>query len=473
VRTEAAVTYQDAVHCICRWHEAFRDGGLTAGQRIALRVPNSVGFAVLYLAVLTYGATVVPINPAAPDGEVERLMQNVAPNLFLTSAEDAPTVCPAWRVDPNRPDRLPPDRPPAHKSVPRDPDTGSVLLYTSGTTGEPKGVRLDTGRLTVQAKTIAAHHRFGPDDVGYSSLPLFHVNAQVVGLLTAVTAGATLALDDRFHAHDFWDVVNAARPTWINAVPAMLGILANGPGPVGDVTGVRFVRSASAPLPLPVLTRFERRFGLPIVETYGLTEAASQVAANPIPPGIRKPGSVGLPIGVDLEVVDEDGRPLAPYTDGEVRIRGPLVISGYLNQIGPGPFRHGWFYTGDRGHKDEDGYLYLTGRSRELINRGGQKVSPREVEEVLLLHPAVHQVAVIGIPHPVLGEEVAACVVASPGAAPSLVAELNRLSAAHLSPYKRPVRIVLLDHLPVGPTGKIQRLSLKCQILAGAYGGGI
>jgi acyl-CoA synthetase (AMP-forming)/AMP-acid ligase II len=473
VRRDLALSFADTARLLEIWHQAFDDAGLIPGQRVALRLPNSLTFAVLYLAVVTYGATVVPLNPAAPRGEVERLVDKAAVNVLLSSEDDALACCPVWSVDSARPDRLPVDRRPVLPSVGRDPATGAVLLYTSGTTGEPKGVRLDAERLWYQAGVIAAHHRLGPGDVGYSSLPLFHINGQVVGLLTAVAAGSTIALDDRFHASDFWDVVDALKPTWINAVPTILGILANGPDPAGSLAGIRFVRSASAPLPVPVLRRFEGRFGLPVVETYGLTEAASQVAANPVPPGRRKAGSVGRPVGVDLEVVDEDGRPVPPGVEGEVRIRGRAVVTGYLNAQGPGPFRHGWFYTGDHGRLDRDGYLYLTGRTRELINRGGQKVSPREVEDVLLLHPAVRQAAVIGIPHAVLGEEVAAYVVAPESHdTVRLTEELERLAGQHLSPYKRPVRIVVVNALPMGPTGKIQRLSLKQQVLTGALGGG-
>jgi acyl-CoA synthetase (AMP-forming)/AMP-acid ligase II len=471
VRRDVALSFRETYRLVSRWHDAFEKAGLIAGQRVALRVPNSATFAVLYLAILTYGATVVPLNPAAPAGEVARLVDKSAANLLLTMDDVPVGRCPVWRIDPDSAAALPADRPAVPPGVGRDPVTGSVLLYTSGTTGEPKGVRLDAERLCYQARVIAAHHRFHRSDVGYSSLPLFHINGQVVGLLTALTAGATVALDDRFHASDFWDVVERLRPSWINAVPAILGILADGPEAVGDLSGIRFVRSASAPLPIPVLRRFEGRFGLPIVETYGLTEAASQVAANPVPPGRRKAGSVGQAVGVELQVVDEDGRPLPAGEEGEVRIRGRMVVSGYLNASGPGPFRQGWFYTGDHGHLDGEGYLYLTGRTRELINRGGQKVSPREVEDVLLQHPAVRQAAVIGIPHQLLGEEVAAYVVA-PSATGSLVDDLQRFCDQHLSPYKRPVRIVVVNHLPMGPTGKIQRLSLKQQVLAGALGGG-
>ena len=472
IRHDVRLTFLGTAQLVARWHDAFHAAGLVPGQRVALALPNSVGFGVLYLALLTYGATVVPLNPNAPSGEVERVAKKAAVSLLMTQTPPAASATwPVWVVDAANPARLPSERPRVLRGPARDSVDGSILLYTSGTTGEPKGVRLDAGRLAYQANTIAAHHRFGPGDLGYQSLPLFHINGQVVGLLTSLAAGSALAIDDRFHASDFWDVIARLRPTWINAVPAVLGILVNGPAPQGDLSGIRFVRSASAPLPVPVLHTFEERFGLPIVETYGLTEAASQVAANPVIGGPRKAGSAGLPIGARLEVVDPDGRRLPPLVDGEVRIQGPMVVRGYLNHPDRGPFRGGWFYTGDHGHLDRDGYLFLTGRSRELINRGGQKVSPREVEDVLLLHSAVEQAAVIGIPHAVLGEEVAAYVVA-PSARPRLTDELTRLAEAHLSAYKRPVRIVIVNQLPVGPTGKIQRLSLKQQVLAGSVGGG-
>jgi acyl-CoA synthetase (AMP-forming)/AMP-acid ligase II len=215
-----------------------------------------------------------------------------------------------------------------------------------------------------------------------------------------------------------------------------------------------------------VLHTFEERFGVPIVETYGLTEAGSQVAANPLPPGRRKPGSVGLPVGVRLEVVDPDGVRVRAGDPGEVRIGGPGVVDRYvIAGEGVQSFRDGWFYTGDHGYQDREGYLYLTGRTRELINRGGQKVPPREVEDVLLQHPSVTQAAVIGIPHGLLGEEVAAYVVVD-GPSAGVLEALDALARRELSAYKRPVAIHAVDRLPVGPTGKIQRLRLKAEVLA-------
>lgn len=465
-RQGVQVTYGEAARLTQGWQQALARAGLRRGDRVLLSLPNGLDFSLLYLAALMAGATVVPLNPEAPDGERARVAAKSEPRLAIVAGQAPMAAIPAvWRMEPAAwaaPHRR---RPRAAAPLPRDPVAGAVLLFTSGTTGDAKGVRLSTERLWHTAAHIAQHHRLAPGEVGFSTLPQFHINAQVVGLLATLYAGSTLWLDDRFHARDFWEVAAAVDPTWINAVPAIIGILGRQPGPSAPPR-LRFVRSASAPLPLPDLTRFESRFGVPIVETYGLTEAASQVAANPLPPGRRKPGSVGLPVGVRLEVVDPDGMRVRAGEAGEIRIGGPGVVDRYvIGGEGVQSFRDGWFYTGDHGHQDRDGYLYLTGRSRELINRGGQKVPPREVEDVLLQHPAVSQAAVIGIPHALLGEEVAAYVVVD-GPSRPVLDQLEAVCQRELSSYKRPVAIHAVERLPVGPTGKIQRLRLKADVLA-------
>ncbi len=465
-RQGARITYREAARLTAGWQQALARAGVRRGDRVLLSLPNGLEFSLLYLSVLMAGATVVPLNPEAPEGERVRVASKSEPRLAIVAGSaPAPDGGAVWRLEPGAwaaPQRR---RPRASAPLPRDPAAGAVLLFTSGTTGDSKGVRLSTGRLLHTAAHIAQHHRLAPGEVGFSTLPQFHINAQVVGLLANLHAGSTLWLDDRFHARDFWQVVAEIQPTWINAVPAIIGILGRQPGPAAP-PGLRFVRSASAPLPLPDLTRFESRFGVPIVETYGLTEAGSQVAANPLPPGRRKPGSVGLPVGVRLEVVDPDGVRMHAGEAGEIRIGGPGVVDRYvIAGEGVPSFRDGWFYTGDHGYQDRDGYLYLTGRSRELINRGGQKVPPREVEDVLLQHPAVSQAAVIGIPHALLGEEVAAYVVID-GSPRQVMDDLKSLCQRDLSAYKRPVAIHAVDRLPVGPTGKIQRLRLKADVLA-------
>ena len=438
--------------------------GLMPGARVVVALPNGLSFAVVYLAILSRGGTAVPANPNMPPAELVRLIRKVDPVAVVGRPD---TVAPGVTFVPTGDMAFGTPHPDLALGRRRDPGTGHVLLFTSGTTGEPKQALLDLPRLLYTANVVARHHRLGPGEVGFSPLPLFHVNAQVVGLLAALESGSALAIDDRFHAHDFWERADASSATWVNAVPAILTILADRTGVVPD--RVRFVRSASAPLPRPVLDRFESKFGPLILETYGLTEAASQVAANALDPVYRRAGSVGFPMGVRLEVVDESGQTCPAGTEGEVRIGGPSVLDGYLD-AGTGSaanqsFRDGWFYTGDYGYRDESGYIFLTGRVRELINRGGQKVAPREVEEILLGHPGVLQALVIGVPDPILGEVVQAHVVPRRGGGGRLLTELETLCAQHLGPYKRPTRIVLEKHLPAGPTGKLLRHVLKAQVL--------
>ena len=344
---------------------------------------------------------------------------------------------------------------------------GAVLLGTSGTTGAPKVVRLTEGQLAHVARGIAMHHRLTPGERGFSPLPLFHVNGEVVALLATLAGQASIVLDDRFHRTGFWENVGRHGATWVNVVPAIITILAAtaplAAAPVEvrrQVLGnVRFVRSASAPLPVATLERFETATGLRVVESYGMTEAASMITANPVD-GVRKPGSVGPPVGCHLRVVDRSGRPLPSGEVGLIEVRGPGVITGYAVG-GEGAFTpDGWLSTSDLGYQDEDGYVFLVGRADDVVNRGGELIYPREVEEVLLADPQVRAAVVVGLPDPVLGAVPVAYVVAPGLSVPEraqLVADLESRCRAELNAFKVPVATLVVDNLPVGPTGKLSR----------------
>ncbi|MGH9017520.1 MAG: AMP-binding protein, partial [Acidimicrobiales bacterium] len=367
--------------------------------------------------------------------------------------------------------------------------TGGIVLMSSGTTGEPKRIALSESQLLHAAGSIAEHHRLSPADRGFCPLPLFHINAEVVGLLATLMSGACLVVDDRFHRTGFWSIMAETRVTWINAVPAIIARLAD-LGPDETVpAGIRFIRSASAPLAVATLERFEARTGIPVLETYGMTEAASQITANPLD-GVRKPGSVGRPVGIELRIVpdpglsryggrpsDAVGRPTGGdhgqsedrLAFGQVEIRGPSVITAYADgRHGTRFDAAGWLRTGDIGHLDDDGYLYLDGRVDDVINRGGEKLFPREIEEVLSAAPEVTAAVVVAGDDPVFGQVPVAFVtvraVTTASGADTLdpVADrLRTLLTTQLARTRRPSALFIVTDLPRGRTGKLSRRALQ------------
>jgi acyl-CoA synthetase (AMP-forming)/AMP-acid ligase II len=335
------------------------------------------------------------------------------------------------------------------------------VLFSSGSTGPRKAIRLGEAQLLHVARAVAQAYQLGPADRGFNSLPLTHVNGEVVGLLAPLVSGGTVVLDDRFHRTGFWDVVAQRAATWVNAVPSIITILAQEPpGPTAPSapSSVRFVRSASAPLSEAVLARFEQRYGVPVIESYGMTEAGSQITANPL--ADRRPSTVGIPVDVELRVVGDGEAALPPGDVGRVEIRGAGVIRRYENGVGAERFRAGgWLDTGDLGAVDHDGFLTLAGREGDVINRGGEKIFPREVEDVLLAHRAVADAVVVGRDDEVLGQVPVAYVVPAPDAPDDLEEQLTARCLTALPRAHRPVAYVVLDAVPAGPTGKpVRRL---------------
>jgi acyl-CoA synthetase (AMP-forming)/AMP-acid ligase II len=305
------------------------------------------------------------------------------------------------------------------------------------------------------------------------------VNAQVMGLLANLVSGSSLVIDRRFDVNAYWQRVEQWRPTWLNAVPAILASLGTAPAPSEDVVRrIRFARSASAPLPEHTLRQFTEHTGVGVLETYGMTEAAGQITANPVDADERRIGSVGLPVGVGLAVIGPDGRPLQPGQEGMVALRGRQIVSHYLDlsaevaeRTRPARDANGWLPTGDLGYRDDAGFVHLVGRADDVINRGGEKIHPLEIENVLLGHPAVRSAAVVGAPHDRLGQVAVAFVTAQPGgSAEDLARDLHELCGRQLTRYKRPTTIEVTAELPTGPTGKVLRRALRAE-LATAGGG--
>jgi acyl-CoA synthetase (AMP-forming)/AMP-acid ligase II len=468
------MTYDELLGSASAWARRLTEAAVPPGARVAIRMADPVDYAGALLGVLAAGRVAVPLDPAAPDAELARVLGVAQPKAVICESTAGLPPGPAVVLPPAGLDRAP------GSLAAATPATGGIFLCTSGTTGTPKGIELREDQLAYVAEAVAKHHQLTPDDRGYCCLPLFHVNAEVVGLLATLSAGACLVLDRAFSRRRFWPIIEERRITWINAVPAIIAVLAMEPGQIRPPQRVRFVRSASAPLPPAVLMRFEQLTGLPVIETYGMTEAASMITANPLD-GPRKPGSVGQPAGTEVRVVRyalSEPVPCEDYVVGQVQIRGPGVITEYATGGRPGVIdRDGWLDTGDLGHLDEEGYLYLAGRNDDVINRGGEKIYPREIEEVLLAQPGVLSAVVVGVEDEVLGQRPVAYVVPSDAASSDAAFEhgtfqdaLLAACAAALPKPKRPSPIVLVSELPLGPTGKVARRRLR--ELAAASGPG-
>ena len=463
--------------------ETLNRAGIGTGERIAIVLPNGPEMASCFLC-LAGGFATAPLNPAYREDEYEFYLGDLKPRaLVLAAGEDGParTVAArrgvpvlelAWVA--GRPagsfdlSGLPATAGRADRTGPAAADDVALILHTSGTTSRPKMVPLTGANLAASARHIGATLALSPADRCLNIMPLFHIHGLIAAVLSSVAAGGSVWCSPGFNALRFFGWLETAGATWYTAVPTMhQAILARAARNAETIRRhpLRLVRSSSASLPPQVMRDLEAALGAPVLESYGMTEAAHQMAANPLPPAIRKPGTVGPAAGPEIALMDADGRLLPQGETGEVVIRGLNVTPGYLEnpEANATAFAHGWFRTGDQGVLDADGYLTITGRLKELINRGGEKISPAEVDNVLMEHPAVAQALTFAMPHDKLGEEVAAAVVLKEGAAAD-ERELRGFVSARLADFKVPRRLVFLDEIPKGATGKLQRIGLAAKL---------
>lgn len=465
-RSDRVLTYRALDGAVSAWSSTFDAIGVAPSGAVLVDLADPLSFAVVHLAAVATGRRAIPVDTGQPTSEPARLADLVGGASIVVSDRDADSTvpgAPASGIDATtflpsgvRDGDLPSDNPDA-------PGEGSVVLFTSGSTGTPKGVELPESQLLFVARAVVRHNALTAADRGFNSLPLFHVNAEVVGLLATLEAGATLVVDRRFRRTGFWELLTERRITWLNAVPAILAVLAK-TGPLDFPEGLRFVRSASAPLPDPV----RRALGdVPLVVSWGMTEGASQITATPLgaPPRI---GTVGVPVGSEVQVRGDDGTVLAPDEVGALWIRGQGVVRRYLFDRAADRFdADGWLRTGDVGSVSADGWVALVGRSDDVINRGGEKVWPSEVEDVLLGDDRVLEAVVVGRPHDVLGAVPVAYVIPQPEEVAgtvdpeALVADLTARAEAHLTRFRRPVEIAVVPDLPRAPTGKVRRAAVR------------
>ena len=472
------LTYRQLREEVRRGAEALAGLGLRREQAVGMVYENGPEAIVLFLAVAAVGAA-APLNPAYTESEMRFYLEDVDAAALLVppgkgaaaraAKPDAAVLVEAVLNPDGALEVEVPDR--TVTPVAPEPPSGedvALMLHTSGTTGRPKRVPLRHRNLEASIRNIAATYQLGPGDVSLCAMPLFHVHGLLASTLSTLATGGTVVVPAPFNPLSFWGVVREHRPTWYSAVPTihrMVLARAREGRPAGTES-LRFVRSCSSALPPELMAEIERRVDAPVLEAYGMTEACHQIASNPLPPAGRQPGSVGLGTGVEVAVLDEAGRPLPASTPGQVAIKGPNVIDGYAAnpEANAESFIDGWFLTGDQGVLDERGYLTLIGRIKELINRGGEKISPREIDEVLLRHPAVAEAVAFGTAHDTLGEEVAAAVVLSGEASDQ---ELLSYCREHLAGFKVPRRLFIVEAIPRTATGKVQRRRVAEVIGAG------
>ncbi len=459
--------------------------GIGRGDRVAIVLPNGPEMAAAFLCVAS-AATSAPLNPAYKQDEFEFYLEDLkAKALIVEAGSESPALraaeklgvavivltpepqagAGAFRLSGDPVDAVVDRVSHAQRAwlQPAEANDVALILHTSGTTSRPKIVPLRHANIWTSARNIAASLELSADDRALNVMPLFHIHGLIAGLSAPLSRGGAVFCTPGFNALKFFAEMEEAKPTWYTAVPTMHQTILTRAGRHKEIIArhpLRFARSSSSSLPPTVIGELEAVFKCPVIEAYGMTEATHQMASNPLN-GIRKPGSVGVPAGPEIAIMDEAGQLLAQGETGEVVIRGDNVTAAYENnpKANGEAFVNGWFRTGDQGIIDADGYLTLTGRLKEIINRGGEKISPREVDEALMDHPAVLQAVAFAVPHPMLGEDVGAAVVLREGLT-ATEQELGAFLSERLAAFKTPRKILFLEEIPKGATGKLQRIGL-------------
>ena len=477
------LTYAQVAARIETLAQRLAGAGVRRGDRVALTLPNGPDFVLLLLAITVLGAAAAPLNPAYTETEFHFFLTDIAPRLFLipasrpaaaaAAAAGTDTTVLGVEAAADGPPLLLADGSAAsgQRSFEQcsfeqgsfeqgsfeqgGPDDVAVVLHTSGTTSRPKQVPLRQRNLMASTRTVAAHYRLGPADVSFCAMPLFHVHGLVASAFATLSTGGAVIAPRRFTPRRFWPQAREHRATWLSAGPTLHQMILDRADDAGPPSSLRFVRSCSSALSPALLERAERSYRVPMLEAYGMTEASHQMASNPLPPAARMPGSVGVPTGTEIRVIDDGGNFLPDGTAGEVVIRGPGVMDGYTGNPGATAeaFIGGWFRTGDRGVL-QDGYLSLIGRIKEMIIRGGENIAPAEIEQVLMSHSAVRDAVCFGIEDDKYGELVAAAVTLHQE---TEARELIGHCRQQLASFKVPVRIDVLPEIPRTPTGKLQR----------------
>ena len=469
ITDDAAMTYVELAAAASRLATFLDREGIEVGDRVGVMLPNIAAAPIAYYGIWMLGGVAVPMNPLLQAREVAFYLSNTSAKALIGTPEFADVATQAaanvgakvWLVDDAEVARLTDGLPEFGEPVDRDASDTAVVLHTSGTTGTPKGAELTHGSLGSNQDVIVRRLlKLTDDDVVLACLPLFHVFGMTCAMNAAVAAGAGLSLMARFHPAKAVERIHRDRVTVLEAVPTMYtALLSVADQFAPDMTAsLRTCVSGGAALPVAVLNDFEKTFDAVILEGYGLSETSPATTFNH-PDAERRPGSIGTPIeGVQVRLVDDDGNLVPTGSPGEIQVKGPNVMKGYWNlpEATKTSIKDGWFSTGDIAVVDEDGYYWIVDRKKDLIIRGGYNVYPREIEEVLHEHPAVAQVAVVGIAHDSLGEEIGAAVKLKAGVE-AAAEELRQFVKARVAAYKYPRRIWFVDDLPTGPTGKLLR----------------
>jgi acyl-CoA synthetase (AMP-forming)/AMP-acid ligase II len=470
-----SLTYADLRAQVAAAADGLASLGVRRDDRVALVLPNSAETIVMFLAAATAGAA-APLNPAYKEDEFRFYLEDTGARVLVVAPAQGEAARRALSANALLVEASLDERgriklesgsrslEPTSAAPARDDDV-ALVLHTSGTTSRPKLVALRQRNLAFSAENIARTYDLTGDDVALCVMPLFHIHGLMASTMATFASGGTVVVTPGgFDAMTFWAAAENHGATWYSAVPTihqMLLLRHRGERPRG-ATRLRFARSSSSALSPETMRRLEAAFGAPVIEAYGMTEASHQMASNPLPPRERRPGTVGVETGVRIGVMDESGAILEAGSPGEVVIQGPSVIDGYANpEANATSFRDGWFRTGDQGLIDAAGYLSLVGRLKEMINRGGEKIAPREIDDVLLQHPAVAEAVAFGSPHQAWGEEVAAAVVLRSEATEK---DLIAFARERLADYKVPKKLYIVEHIPRTATGKIQRRSVAAEL---------